>query len=137
MIIKKPNNKYICDAIDILDEPNAIVAKDKNGILIIESKYNTYISGFGGSIIQSGLLATLMIFEANTEKNKIIEILFNLLNATKSNTSDRINKTDKFYKSAKALSPEKLKQLRDELIDMAVSLKLAMRCFKQVDNIKD
>jgi len=135
MIIKKPNNTYICLAIEKLDGRNTIVKSDEHNVKFIESKYNTYISGFGGSIIQSGLLAALMIFEANDEKKKIINILFELLNNTKPTAEQISSLGDNFYKTIKDFDDNSIKKLRNELIEMAVALKLAMRCFKQVDNI--
>lgn len=127
MIIKKPNNDYINKAIDLLDGSKSIV---KNNA--IESKYNTYIASFGGSIIQSGLVATLMIFEANKEKKRIINYLFELLNKLK---SEKINETNNFYyRTVKSYDANQQIQLRNDLVEMAVALKLAMRCYKQIDN---
>jgi len=132
MIIKKPNNVYIEAAIDFLDN-QTIITKQISGRKVIESKYNSYISSFGGSIIQSGLLATLKIFEANDEKNKIIEALFYLLNSREK--VSQIEKTkNNYYKTIKIYNNDQANKIRDELIEMAVSLKLAMRCFEQVEN---
>lgn len=136
MIIRKPNNLYIGKAIDFLDSPHNGIVNTKDEKKVIESKYNTYISGFGGSIIQSGLLATLMIFEANDEKRKIINILFDQLNSTKYLNNNLTKTGDFYYKTINAWDKIKINQLRDELIEMAVALKLAMRCFKQIDNTK-
>ena len=77
MILNKPNNKYIENAIDSLENNNQGFVKIIENKKVIESKYNTYISSFGGSIVQSGLVATCMIFEANSEKSKIIDLLIN------------------------------------------------------------
>lgn len=139
MITKKPNNEYISAAVDILDGINDIVKTKQDRNKVIESKYNSYISSFGGSIIQSGLLATLMIFEANSEKNKIIELLFRLINSARTqNRLGTIAKTgDKYYKTVKSINGNMQNSLRNELVEMAVALKLAMRCFKQVDNFND
>lgn len=134
MIIKKPNNQYISKAINFLDYPdNGITEINQNNKKVIQSKYNSYVASFGGSIIQSGLLATLMIFEANKEKRKIIETLVNLYNETVDD--DKLTKSDDFfYKTLESKEESQVKLIRNSLIDMAVSLKLAMRCYEQVDN---
>lgn len=135
MMIKKPNNQYISKAINYLDSPdNGITELNQNFKKVIQSKYNSYIASFGGSIIQSGLLATFMIFEANKEKKKIIEILVNLYNETVDDDTKLIKTDDYFYKTFESQEESQVKLLRNNLIDMAVSLKLAMRCYEQVDN---
>ncbi len=129
MKIKKPDNEVINFAISLLDNPDCRIVKDNT----IESKYNSYIAGFGGCIINSGLPATLMIFESNAEKNFIIELLFELYNLK--NQHNIITKTsDFYYRSILSLEINEQKKLRNELVDMAVALKLAMRCYEQVDN---
>ena len=134
-MIKKPNNQYISKAINYLDSPdNGITELNQNFKKVIQSKYNSYIASFGGSIIQSGLLATFMIFEANKEKKKIIEILVNLYNETVDDDTKLIKTDDYFYKTFESQEESQVKLLRNNLIDMAVSLKLAMRCYEQVDN---
>ena len=130
MIIKTPNNSYISKAVKLLDAPHNTIVKGNT----IESKYNSYIASFGGSIIQSGLVATLMIFESNDEKKKIIQILFDLLNHTKTD-NEKIKITNGFFFKTIVNKDEPYKKkLRNELIEMAVALKLAMRCYTQVDN---
>ncbi|MBK7808799.1 MAG: hypothetical protein IPJ51_21300 [Saprospiraceae bacterium] len=117
-----------------MDYPdNGITEINQNNKKVIQSKYNSYVASFGGSIIQSGLLATLMIFEANKEKRKIIETLVNLYNETVDD--DKLTKSDDFfYKTLESKEESQVKLIRNSLIDMAVSLKLAMRCYEQVDN---
>ena len=94
MIIKKPNNKHLETAIDFLDNDNTIVVT-KNRSKSIDSTYKSYISSFGGAIIQSGLMGTLMTFEANDKKKKIIHALFQLYNTNFPN--DKINQINREY----------------------------------------
>lgn len=128
MIIKKPNNNHIAEAIDYLDGINDLVQNNK-----IDSTFKSYISSFGGSIIQSGLMGTLMTFEANKNKVKIINALFDLYN--KNYPVSRINNNNGFYyKVIKSKTEAEKKDIRNKLVDMAVALKLAMRCFETNDN---
>ena len=130
MIIKKPNNNHIEIAIDFLDGTNELV---KNGT--IDRTFKSYISSFGGSIIQSGLMGTLMTFEANKNKVKIINALFEIYN--RNFTENKIEKPEVnsyFYKIIKSKSETEKKEIRNKLVDMAVALKLAMRCFETQDN---
>ena len=128
MIIKKPNNKHIEKAIVFLDEPNDLGKDGK-----IDSTYKSYISSFGGSIIQSGLMGTLLTFEAKKNKVKIINALFANYNAIYS--VDTIEKTDgSYYRTIKTKTDDEKKDIRNKLVDMAVALKLAMRCFETNDS---
>ena len=128
MIIKKPNNNHIEKAIDFLDGANDLV---KNRT--IDSTFKSYISSFGGSIIQSGLMGTLMTFEANKNKVKIINALFAIYNLNFSeNIIERTNGS--FYRTIKSKSESEKKEIRNKLVDMAVALKLAVRCFETKDN---
>lgn len=127
MIIKKPNNDHIAHAIDILDANKIIVNHGK-----IDSTFKSYISSFGGSIIQSGLQGTLMTFEANDSKKKIINLLFDVYNKS---FIDTVNQTDKtYYRTIKTKTEVDKKLIRNRLVDMAVAVKLAMRCFETNDN---
>ncbi len=128
MIIKKPNNNHIAEAIDYLDGINDLVKNNK-----IDSTFKSYISSFGGSIIQSGLMGTLMTFEANKNKVKIISALFDLYNKNYP-VSRIVNNNGFYYKAIKSKTEAEKKDIRNKLVDMAVALKLAMRCFETNDN---
>lgn len=128
MIIKKPNNIFIEKAIDFLDNSNDLVKGGK-----IDSTYKSYISSFGGSIIQSGLMGTLMTFEANKNKEKIINALFVVYNLNFQ--ENPINKTNgSYYRTITTKTDNEKKEIRNKLVDMAVALKLAMRCFETNDS---
>lgn len=128
MIIKIPNNKHIETAIDYLDDNKELVNEEG-----IDSTFKSYISSFGGSIIQSGLMGTLMTFEANANKAKIINALFALYNTNFPNATI-VNNNQPYYKVIKSKTDAEKKEIRNKLIEMAVALKLAMRCFKTTDN---
>lgn len=131
MTIRRPNNDYIIAAIELLE-------KTKNGIVqggTIESKYSSYVASFGGSIIQSGLLATLMIYEANEEKKKIVKILFDLYNKYHEQEKIELENGGFYFKQLIKTKKVDSCELRNRIVEFAVALKLAMRCFEKVENI--
>ena len=117
---KKNIEKYIEDSINVLDEVFGNT---------IPSSFNRYISEFGASVIQSGLKPTLAIYEnqnASTkeDKSKLTEIILKVLNdqtEEKSLLKYVIN------------SQESEDRLKQEIIDIAVAVKLSIRTFKLVD----
>jgi len=91
---------------------------------IIPSAYNGYISSFGASVIQSGLLPTLALFEntnASTKENK--ESLTYLILQILTNRDDDIS----LLRYVLAHNPD---MLRDEILDISIAIKLAIRTFK-------
>jgi len=89
----------------------------------IASAYNGYISSFGASIIQSGLLPTLALFEntdASTKENK--EYLSYLIIQVLTQSED--DRSLLHY----ALQ-DKDTQLKQRILDIAVALKLCIRTF--------
>ncbi len=127
--MKFPNNDIILAAIELLGNQQDIV-KDGG----IESKYSSYIASFGGSIVQVGLVGTLIIFEANKEKKKIVNLLFSLYNSnfpSIQTTNDNYHQT---LANNSSYNPTQIKEIRNKLVDTAVCLKLAMRCYKKTEN---
>jgi len=91
---------------------------------IIPSAYNGYISSFGASVIQSGLLPTLALFEntnASTKENK--ESLTYLIHQILTDRDDDVS----LLRYALANNPEMLK---DDILDISIAIKLAIRTFK-------
>ena len=93
----------------------------------IPSAYNGYISSFGASIIQSGLLPTLALFEntsASTKENK--EYLTYLIQRVLTGKKDDIS----LLRYVIAKNDATLKQ---QILDISVALKLSIRTFKLVE----
>lgn len=114
---KKRIESYIPKAIELLNKefPDGCIA----------SAYNGYISSFGASIIQSGLLPTLAVFEntnASTKEDKsyLAKLILKLLPNTQGNSLLKYVLANK--------SKEEL--LKEEIIDIAIALKLSIRTFK-------
>jgi len=90
----------------------------------IPSAYNGYISSFGASVMQSGLLPTLALFEntdAKTKENK--EYLTYLILRVLTQSRDDRSLLHYVLKNNEAL-------LKNRIIDIAVAIKLCIRTFK-------
>lgn len=115
--------------------PNAIKAieeyllddKDRT----VASEYNGYISSFGASIIQSGLLPTVAFFE--TEENKSQKDKKRLISAIlyliKGNASKESIKNEKLLEYI-LKNKEKEDFIKEDIINAAIAIKLSLRTFK-------
>ena len=117
---RKNIEKYIPIALEVLEEhyPNKT----------IPSAYNGYISSFGASIIQSGLLPTLALFENENNQDKTKEdrsvLTKNILKVLDSNYPDDSLLRYVIYHNG---NREILKQ---DILDISIALKLSIRTFK-------
>jgi len=122
----KPNPDLISRALNKLQatpKPNFFVG-DK-----IPNKYKGYISSFGGSIVQLGVMPACMVFIANPDKKKIVTILFAIYKdkfsiAGNPELIDYLNNYWPQWQHAER------KQFRNRMAAVAVSFKLAMRTFE-------
>ncbi len=124
---KKNVEEYIPKALDVLEEhyPNKV----------IPSAYNGYISSFGASIIQSGLLPTLALFENENNQDKTKEdrsvLTKNILKVLDDNYPDNsLLRYAIYYNGNREL-------LRQKIIDISIALKLTIRTFKLDKGKKD
>ena len=113
---KKNIEKYIPRAMEVLNEtfPNGV----------IPSAYNGYISSFGASVLQSGLLPTLALFEstnssAKENKEYLTYMIFQILTDKK----DDISLLRYVLDNNKEL-------LKPKIMDIAIAIKLSIRTFK-------
>ena len=114
---KKSIEKQIPKAMKVLNKVFT------NGV--VPSSYNGYISSFGASVIQSGLLATIALFEnqnAKTQEKK--ELLTNLILQVLDDT-----KTEKDTLLEYVLNNGKNK-LKQQILDISIAIKLSIRTFK-------
>jgi len=113
---KKRIEKYIPDAMRVLDK------EFSDGI--IPSAYNGYISSFGASVMQSGLLPTLALFEntnARTKESK--EYLTHIIIQVLTGKNDDISLLTHVLNNNEKL-------LKQEIMDIAIAIKLSIRTFK-------
>lgn len=113
---KKNIEKYIPKAIEVLTD----TFPDGK----IPSAYNGYISSFGASIIQSGLLPTLALFEntnAKTKESK--ESLTYLILQVLTDRKDDISLLHYVLDNNEAI-------LKPKIMDISIAIKLSIRTFK-------
>lgn len=118
---KKNIERYIPKALEVLDE------SFKEGS--IPSAYNGYISSFGASIMQSGLLPTLALFEntnASTEENK--EYLSYLILRILTNRDDDISLLRYVIDQNNEMF------LKRKILDISIAIKLSIRTFNLVES---
>ena len=125
--------------------PKAITAIDKhlNKDGKIPKEYKGYISSMGASIIQTGLLPTLAFYQ-NDERKKaqssyLLKAIFNVLVPNLQNDQRLIDYAINEIKNGNGttvqnsdndINTDKLQILSDEISDILVALKLALRTFK-------
>jgi len=113
---KKRIESYIPKAIEVLNK------EFSNGK--IPSAYNGYISSFGASVMQSGLLPTLALFEntnAKTKESK--EYLTHIIIQVLTGKDDDISLLHYVLKGNEEL-------LKTKIMDIAIAIKLSIRTFK-------
>lgn len=113
---KKNIEKYIPEVLEVLNDTF------KDGV--IPSAYNGYISSFGASVIQSGLLPTLALFEntnAKTKENK--EYLTYIILQVLTERKDDISLLHYVLQNNQEV-------LKPKIMDIAVAIKLGIRTFK-------
>jgi len=124
---KRNIEKYIPKVLEVLLEeyPNRV----------IPSAYNGYISSFGASIIQSGLLPTLALFENENNQDKTKEdrsvLTQNILKVLDSNYPDNSLLRYTVYHNGNR------EILQNNIIDISIALKLTIRTFKLEKGSKD
>ena len=113
---RKNIEQYIPKAIEVLDN----TFKDGE----IPSAYNGYISSFGASVLQSGLLPTLALFEStssSTKENKeyLTYIIFQILTGRDDDIS-----------LLRYVLDHNQELLKPKIMDIAIAIKLSIRTFK-------
>jgi CRISPR/Cas system CMR-associated protein Cmr5 small subunit len=134
-MILKPDNKLIINALTLLESNSSSIVEKINNVSVIKSKYSSYISSFGGCIINSGLFGTIMVFCANEEKKKIIHLLVDIYNSGLTNNADIIERDlHNYLKKNWDLPTFDQRKVRNRLVKSAIALKLAMRTYETVTN---
>lgn len=133
--MKKRIEKYFEAALQSI----RVVLQDNNEQAIIDREYQGYISAFGASVMQMGLLPTLAFHadegsDSAKDRRKLLRVLAETLVRENNVISPRLRsaltgKEDQLFKVAvanQALLPE----LQEHLLDAAVAIKLCIRTFK-------
>ncbi len=114
----------LSDAIDILKEVKVV---NENGVY--EKGFKGHISSFGASIVQSGLLPTLLFFEdTSSESNYKAKIPVAILTLMKKH--DENIRQDKLSSLFLTVNDNKYDKYFQLTVDCAIALKLALRVYK-------
>jgi len=137
----KPTNQQILDALTYLNSDNSknIVKKkkDKDGNetdeRYIPNAYNGYIAALGGTMVQMGLLPTVMVYhnhnKGNTQRKHITDALFALYKIGK----DGIAENNFFDYLTNNWDENMMKTWRKEIMQIAIALKMGIRSFELID----
>ncbi|MCC6752777.1 MAG: hypothetical protein IT266_02210 [Saprospiraceae bacterium] len=94
----------------------------------IPNKYKGYISSFGGSIVQMGVMPACMAFIANDDKKKIVDALFSIYCIKYGIAATGLK--DHLTTNWQNWNTVGKKQFRNRISAIAVSFKLALRTFE-------
>ena len=118
------NKAVINEEIGVAYKALSDVGIAKNGK--IEKTYRGQISTFGAAVVMGSLTSAVAFFsqngEATVERQKLLEAILTVLKETK--------KVDEKYKSLFQLVDEKKDDIKEEILNAAISLKLAMNLYE-------
>ena len=141
-------------ALDAIAE-NKILFNEKGQLI---KEYDGYIASMGASIINSGLLPTLSFYTDIHNKNdkkpkearryKLLKTLFKVVDNDRANNLDKglleytLSEVYEDYNSTASVgnlgqkNEQKLRTLKNRVLESAVAVKLAMRNFEHSDSSK-
>jgi hypothetical protein len=119
---------------------NAVSATLANSSGLVESGYQSALSGFGVSIMQMGLLPTFAVYndkgsDADIDREKLLSAIQHVLASTQSKYPRKANfQTSSLMQEALSIHTNKpaLRELKKHSLFAATALKLAIRTFKLV-----
>lgn len=136
----KTYDKLLPDALKAVK--NNKIANDKG---IVYRQYNGYISSFSANVIQSGLLATVVLYSNENAHTEEERGRIHILNAIKEVLAKVYSKEYKDIENKKLYQivleyqndTSKKRTLQRRILDTASALKLAIRTFKLEDKDKE
>lgn len=124
-------------AIELIKDPTInLLKKDKNeNEYKIAKECKGYISSFGASIIQSGMIPTIAFFEneegqAKSERKELMKVILYMIEENYKIEEKKKETTLLDYILEKKKNDEDLIEIEEEIINAAIALKLALRTFK-------
>ena len=107
----------------------------KDSLNAVPKEYKGYVSSFGPSVIQSGLLPTIMFYENSKSavkggKKEILNILSGILKKTGKYKNMSNSLTLKELTMDKIKNKAEYDDLVNDVLDAYTALKLSMRTFK-------
>lgn len=123
-------NELLPTAMEALKNSSLILPDGKS----ILKEYDGYVASFAPSVITAGLKATLSFY---TDKHKTPPkriLVLNVLQSIYEKKCGRLSGKDLLdFALDQARTEAEMHQLKKDLIDCAIALKLVMRNFKQVE----
>lgn len=118
------NKKRIDALIPKAIEKLANLPKKDGGI---EKVYQGYLASFGPTVISSGLLQTVMFYSGDDSKNKVIEIMYDLIKdyikTDKNTMQDMLNENNNY----------KNYSIKNKILEANIACKLSIRTFELKD----
>lgn len=133
----KLNNTWLSAAVKALDAVNIVNDGE------YDKEFKGYISSFGASIIQSGLLAAVMFFENNSKSEANRALVIKAIAHILTNVHEgRRHEGYKYNLSSKFSdylinNQSDIKNITLDVSNAATCLKLALRMFKEKGNLKN
>ena len=93
----------------------------------IDKEYQGYLASFGPTVVSSGLLQTVMFYSADEKKDKVIQIMFDLI-------KDELH-TDKNTMKAFLIENDNYKNYsyKNKILEANIACKLSIRTFDLKD----
>ncbi|MBU5593309.1 type III-B CRISPR module-associated protein Cmr5 [Clostridium sp. MSJ-4] len=135
---KREIEEQIPIAIDSINEfinNELFYKKDDKSFGLIPKEYNGYISNFGASIIQSGLISTVAFFESeksnsNSDKRVLTKLILQVIQEYKKLQVKDVESLLGYVLDNKNIAEE----IEEEIINATIAIKLAIRVFKFTEN---
>ena len=124
-------NKEIFKKHEIIEDNKKVVVEG------ISSVYRGYISTFGASVTTGNLLSAIAFFskdgEGDGKRSELIKVIFEILKRNKKNVE--IAEKNLFeYARKRCQNASNIHRMKEEILDYAIAVKLAMNLFTIVDN---
>lgn len=110
---------------------------DNTKVYKIHREFNGYISSFGASIVQSGLISTVAFFciknsNSNRDRQKITELILKIILKHKEEQENKYENLLQYVLESD--KNNELNLVKEEIINAAIAVKLSMRVFEFTGN---
>ena len=117
--------QYIPNAMIQLEEYKASISDDNKAI---PKEFNSYISSFGISVLQNGLIPTSAIYSntSNTDRAIVLNWMYKILNIN----SPHIDNLFEYVLVLRRENESDLASIEAKLLNISIALKLCIRTFE-------
>jgi CRISPR-associated protein Cmr5 len=109
-----------------------LIENERNESLYIPKEYNGYISSFGASVIQSGLIAALYANhqsgDSTVDRKKLMAAIFYVVKKHRNDTTTRHTNLLEYVENMN--NSGDTKNLKKDILDAATAIKLVIRTYK-------